>query len=192
MKQYRVTYQNYNVLFGNNEFEMTVKAENEQRAASRVEYLKGNYVIKVISVTEIPEEHTMNITEEEYRKFDKYTTEEMVAGLEKLRREVAETLRAMTEMAAKGDREFYDGCKPTLAYLEELMWRAQEALKERQWRDEHLEEQEAYFKAVLQEVARDFAENSKTRFKAEDVERQCRIWREYAEAVASQKDEWRG
>lgn len=49
MKKYLVSYENYNVLFGDNTFSVVVEAENEKQACDKVyciksdQYATGNY-----------------------------------------------------------------------------------------------------------------------------------------------------
>jgi hypothetical protein len=49
MKKYEVSYENYNILFGNNHFSVIVEAENEKEACNKVymqksgTYATGNY-----------------------------------------------------------------------------------------------------------------------------------------------------
>ena len=54
MKKYNVSYENYNVLFGNNRFSVIVEADNEKDACDKVYMMKsGTYATGNYHATEI-------------------------------------------------------------------------------------------------------------------------------------------
>ena len=54
MKKYDVSYENYNVLFGNNRFSVIVEADNEKDACDKVYMMKsGTYATGNYHATEI-------------------------------------------------------------------------------------------------------------------------------------------
>lgn len=57
MKKYNVSYDNYNVLFGNNRFSVIVEAENEKQACDKVYLMKsGTYATGNYSAAEFKED----------------------------------------------------------------------------------------------------------------------------------------
>ena len=54
MKKYEVSYDNYNVLFGNNRFSIIIEAENEEQACNKAYAIKsGDYATGNYKATEI-------------------------------------------------------------------------------------------------------------------------------------------